>query len=418
VNLRVLHATISQNLSIKPDRLPHFLWNLRKDIKINSNGLLTFRNRIFVPEKLKLKFITSFHYGHQGIEAMIAKLTQDYFWPRMREDIKHFVKHCRVCSMVKPKFVNAALKPYLVDAPLQMVATDFIGPLPDDGGRRYILVIIDAFSRFPETYPVRDMSVSTVIECFRDYFSRYGFPDSILSDRGTQFQSKEFKEYISGFNIKKLSTTAYRPSSNGICERFNGTIQKNIKSLLCENDFDRNRWRRVLPVALMTYRNQFHKTTGFTPSQLFLSFKVKDLSLVNVADRFVTFNDFRTASKNIARRRSRAAKKHHYQNRHFPEGSSVIVKSVHKQKLGPAGEEATVVEQLNDHVVRITKDGRETNVSSARISPLPLDLPPMPSDVSNSHEIDLNVSDVSTSESPRPNRSRQPPAYLKDYILP
>ena len=120
--------------------------------------------------------------------------------------------------MVKPKFVNAPLKPYLVDAPLQMVATDFIGPLPDDGGRRYILVIIDAFSRFPETYPVRDMSVSTVIECFRDYFSRYGFPDLILSDRGTQFQSKYFKDYISGFIIKKLSTTAYRPSSNGMRE--------------------------------------------------------------------------------------------------------------------------------------------------------------------------------------------------------
>ena len=124
---------------------------------------------------------------------MIARLTRDYFWPKMRDDINNFVRHCRVCSMVKPKFVNASLKPYLVDAPLQMVATDFIGPLPDSSGKRYILVIIDCFSRFPEAYPVRDMSVTTVIECFRDYFGRYGFPDSILSDRGTQFQSKEIQ---------------------------------------------------------------------------------------------------------------------------------------------------------------------------------------------------------------------------------
>ena len=98
--------------------------------------------------------------------------------------------------MVKPRFVNAALNPYLVDAPLQMVATDFIGPLPEDGGRRYILVIIDAFSRFPETYPVRDMSVSTVIECFRDYFARYGFPDPFFPIVELSFRVRNLRNIL------------------------------------------------------------------------------------------------------------------------------------------------------------------------------------------------------------------------------
>ena len=65
--------------------------------------------------------------------------------------------------MVKPRFVSATLKPHLVDATLQKIATGFIGPLPEDGGSRYILVT-DYYdyviSRFPETYPARDMSVT------------------------------------------------------------------------------------------------------------------------------------------------------------------------------------------------------------------------------------------------------------------
>ena len=56
-------------------------------------------------------------------------------------------------SMVKPRFANAALKPYLANASLQMVATDFIGPLPQDGGRRFILVIIDGFLDFLKPVP-------------------------------------------------------------------------------------------------------------------------------------------------------------------------------------------------------------------------------------------------------------------------
>ena len=67
-----------------------------------------------------------------------------------------------------------------VDAPLQLVATDFFGQMPPSYGKRYLLVIIDVFS--PEVYPVSDMTVGTVIRCFKDLLARFGFHDEILSD--------------------------------------------------------------------------------------------------------------------------------------------------------------------------------------------------------------------------------------------
>ena len=147
---------------------------------------------------------------------MHEKLLKSYFWPGLKSDISQFCKSCRVCSLVKPKYINAHLKPYLLDSPMQLIAADYVGLLPVSVGYRYMLVIVDGFSRFPEVYPVRDLSVPTLINSFRDFFSRYGFPDALITDRGTQFQSREFQEYLSRFHIKKLSTTSYISSSNGI----------------------------------------------------------------------------------------------------------------------------------------------------------------------------------------------------------
>ena len=134
-----------------------------------------------MPKSVRLKFLTSAHYGHQGIESMMNKLTRDYFWPGMKNDVVNFVKGCRVCSLVKPRYMNAHLKPYLLDAPMQLVAADYVGPLPISFGFRYMLVIVDGFSRFPEVYPVRDLTVKTLISKFRDFFARYGFPDALIT---------------------------------------------------------------------------------------------------------------------------------------------------------------------------------------------------------------------------------------------
>lgn len=55
----------------------------------------------------------------------------------MKKDVMEFIKTCRVRSMVKPNYVNDHLKPYLVDAPMQLIAADYVGPLPSSNGKRY-----------------------------------------------------------------------------------------------------------------------------------------------------------------------------------------------------------------------------------------------------------------------------------------
>ena len=93
----------------------------------------------------------------------------------------------------------------LTKSPLEVLACDFVGPLPVSSGCKYLLVIIDCFSRYPFVFPL------SVIKCFRQVFSLVGFPDAILSNQGSQFESAEFPNFLSGFNIRKLRTYAYHP---------------------------------------------------------------------------------------------------------------------------------------------------------------------------------------------------------------
>ena len=83
----------------------------------------------------------------------------------------------------------------LSKAPMEILVCDFVGPLPVSQGCRYLLVIIDMYSRFPFVFPLKDMTVKSVINCFRTVFCFSGFPNFVLSDCGSQFESEEFKSF-------------------------------------------------------------------------------------------------------------------------------------------------------------------------------------------------------------------------------
>ncbi|KAL5005383.1 hypothetical protein ScPMuIL_018839, partial [Solemya velum] len=87
------------------------------------------------------------------------------------------------------------------------------------------------------------------------------------SDQGGNFESKLFKELCSLLGINKTRTTAYRPESDGMIERFNRTM-KNILSKYVQAD--QSDWDLHLPTVTMAYRSSIHETTGVTPNFMML----------------------------------------------------------------------------------------------------------------------------------------------------
>ena len=106
---------------------------------------------------------------------------------------------------------------------------DIVGPLPVSRGYKYLLTIIDRTTRWPEVYPLRNISSETIVKSFiENYIPRFGIPLKITVDRGAQFTSCLFSDLSKILGIQKIHTSAYHPQSNGMIERFHRQLKTSI----------------------------------------------------------------------------------------------------------------------------------------------------------------------------------------------
>ena len=127
-----------------------------------------------------------------------------------------------------------------------------VGPLPPSPkGRRYLLTMIDRFTRWIEAVPLRDIQAETVAYAlYTTWLTRYGIPDFIVSDQGTQFESFLFKKTLAYFGIERKRSTAFHPQTNGLVERAHGTLKSMLRCLSSRL----TNWEDALPSALFAMR--------------------------------------------------------------------------------------------------------------------------------------------------------------------
>ena len=92
---------------------------------------------------------------------------------------------------------RAPLHPIEVTRPLEIAGVDFVGPLPTtEKGNKYIMTMQDHFTRWPVAYASPEATAKTVVEGVQSFARDFGFPDFILSDRGSSFVSKLVKKGV------------------------------------------------------------------------------------------------------------------------------------------------------------------------------------------------------------------------------
>ncbi len=154
----------------------------------------------------------------------------DHLWPNMRQEIKAWVSQCPVCQKASPQ--SGPDRPILTlppsQSPLYEVHVDTMGPYPVYEGLRYILVIVDRFSRLTELVAIPDTKAETAAQTFiNKWCLRYGTPARIQTDGGSQFRNSFFK------TLEKLwehhVTTPHRHQANAVVERMNREVGKWLK---------------------------------------------------------------------------------------------------------------------------------------------------------------------------------------------
>ncbi|GBM42710.1 Retrovirus-related Pol polyprotein from transposon 412 [Araneus ventricosus] len=144
---------------------------------------------------------------------------------------------------------------------------DILGPFPvTTKGNRYVLVLMDYFTKWPEAILIPDQEASTVAEEFvRSWISCYGVPMILHSDQGRNFNSGLFNELCKLLGTLKTRKTALHPESDGMVERFKRTILDHLSLFVSRNQTD---WDTHLSLFLLAYRSTEHEISELTPAEI------------------------------------------------------------------------------------------------------------------------------------------------------
>ena len=223
-----------------------------------------------VPKKQRKEILHHLHDGplgaHLGEKKILQKLKERFYWPGHATDVRNWCHSCEPCAQRKtpiPK-PRAPLVSIQVGHPMQLVATDIVGPFPEStSGNSYVLVAADYFTRWVEAYPIPCQEAAVVAKKLVDeMFCRFSPPEQLLSDQGRQFESQLLAEVCKIMGIQKSRTTPYHPQCDGLVERWNRTLLQSLATSVSDHP---ENWDEFIQKICMAYNTSVHPTTGFTP---------------------------------------------------------------------------------------------------------------------------------------------------------
>jgi len=203
--------------------------------------------QVMVPKELRQIVLGLAHdslmSGHEGINKTTDRVMSNFWWPGIRDEVTRYCRSCDVCQRTIPKgrVSKAPLqKMPVIGVLFQRIGVDSVGPIipSSSSGKRYILTVVDYATRYPEAVALSGISTEEVAEALCTVYSRLGIPMHVVHDQGSQFMSEVMAEVSRLLSFRNLVSTPYHPQTNGLVERFNGTLKAMLKKLCVERPKD------------------------------------------------------------------------------------------------------------------------------------------------------------------------------------
>ncbi|XP_054154595.1 uncharacterized protein LOC128953145 [Oppia nitens] len=229
------------------------------------------RLQLCLPKELRRQILQDLHDNelsgaHLGFEKTYGKIKERFFWPHCEKSIRKYVNNCESCQLnkVDNKLEKGMLQPIDANEPFEIVGVDILGPLsPTSKGSKYIIIMIDLFTKWMETKAVRNVQAITIAKWFVDeVLARHGAIKKVLTDNARYFISDFMEEVFKLTASKHVKTTPYSPQSNGTAEKACGTVAMMLKHYVQDNVTN---WDQYLPKVTFSYNVSHHKATKVSP---------------------------------------------------------------------------------------------------------------------------------------------------------
>lgn len=226
--------------------------------------------KLVVPKHDRQRLISTAHEpptsGHVGVYKTFNRLTELYYWPKMRYDVDRFVKRCKLCAAHKPSQHQPADKMVShvkTDRPWEMISIDLVGPLPKSKkGNTFILVVTDYLSKFPLFFALKKSTTDAVVQNLENHvFLLFGVPRILLCDNGPQFRSSKFLRFLESYKCKAKFTPSYHPRANPT-ERINRVLKTMLSMYVSDNH---RSWDENLQKIACAIRTSTHEAMKLTP---------------------------------------------------------------------------------------------------------------------------------------------------------
>jgi len=132
-------------------------------------------------------------------------------------------------------------------------------------GFKYILVLIDVYSRLLRMVPLKSRDMEPIINIVNRLFQELGYPTNINTDQ--EFNNQYFNAFLDQHNITPYFSQPNQPYKNAIVERVNRTIAHQVQ--LWRTATDSTDWPSILPDIEHNYNNTVHSTIKQTPQDVF-----------------------------------------------------------------------------------------------------------------------------------------------------
>ncbi|CAF4574062.1 unnamed protein product [Rotaria sp. Silwood1] len=263
-----------KSILAQPDQYPH---------EIVDDGILyKVINRIdgsiiqlpWLPASLIPDVLFLYHdhpmSGHFGVTRTFHKVREEFFFPRMYDHIKRYIRSCSACAQFnvqrqkKPGFLQCELPP---DGVFEIMQMDFWkAPVRSSNGNQYVLIITDRLSKFVFARALPSATAAAAAEMLlEDIILKHGSIRYLQSDQGSHFRNGLLSAITALTGCQQVFSIPYHPMSNGQVERFNSTFCDQLKKY-CHHNL--TEWDNYLSAVVWAYNSTVHSTTQFIPYEL------------------------------------------------------------------------------------------------------------------------------------------------------